>query len=53
MNLKNKIIDLKKELEDILENAPKEENCTDEENDIYADIKNLIESIDIFLEGGI
>lgn len=43
-------IELQDILKEILGNAPYEELCSDEENDMYADMQNLIESIEIFLE---
>ena len=36
-------------LQDMLENAPAEEECTKEENDVFADMENLVESINILL----
>lgn len=50
MELKNDLEDLLLRLRNLLENAPKEEDCTDEENDMYADMENLIESIENYLE---
>lgn len=40
---------LKNILENILITAPLEEKCTDEENEIYADMQNLQESITEYL----
>lgn len=37
-------------LEEILENAPMEEDCNDIENDMFADMQNLVESINAYLE---
>ena len=44
-NLKN----LLWKLQDILENAPAEEDCTDEENTMYTDMTNLVESMNEYL----
>ena len=40
---------LKKLLENILAVAPDEDDCTDEENEIYADMQNLQESVTEYL----
>lgn len=40
---------LKNILENILIIAPSEEKCTDEENELYADMQNLQESITEYL----
>lgn len=37
---------IKKELKEILDNAPSEELCSNEENDLYSNMQNLIESIE-------
>ena len=34
------------EIEQVLLNAPEEDECTDEENEIYADMQNLKESLE-------
>lgn len=34
------------EIEQILLNAPEEDECTDEENEVYADMQNLKESLE-------
>lgn len=50
MDLKDRLGNLLWRLQDLIENAPAEEDCTDEENDMYADMENLIESIKNYLE---
>lgn len=40
---------LKNILKNILITAPSEEKCTDEENELYADMQNLQESITEYL----
>lgn len=45
-----KIETLQNVLKDFLNNAEDESLCSDEENDMYADMQNLVESIDSFLE---
>lgn len=50
MELKNDLEDLLLRLRNLLENAPKEEECTDEQNDMYSDMANLVESIKNYLE---
>lgn len=45
-----KIETLQNVLKDFLNNAEDEDLCSDEENDMYADMQNLVESIDNFLE---
>ena len=37
------------EIEQILLNAPEEDECTDEENEVYADMQNLKESLENIL----
>ena len=37
--------DLIYKLQEILENAPSENKCTDLENEMYADMQNLLESM--------
>lgn len=49
MDLKDRLGNLLWRLQDLIENAPAEEDCTDEENDMYADMENLIESIENYL----
>lgn len=44
---------LKNILANILVTAPSEEKCTDEENELYADMQNLQESITEYLEKNI
>ena len=50
MELKNDLQDLLLRLRNLLENAPEEEECTDEQNDMYSDMANLVESIENYLE---
>lgn len=37
-------------LQEILENAPCEEDCGKLENEVYADMQNLITSIETYME---
>lgn len=34
------------EIKQVLSNAPEEDECTDEENEVYADMQNLKESLE-------
>ena len=45
-NLKKIILNL----QETLENAPSENKCTDLENEMYADMQNLLESMQNLLE---
>ena len=49
MEFKDNLKSLVWKLQDILENAPREEDCTDKENTMYADMTNLVESINEYL----
>lgn len=49
MELKNNLKEISYKLENILKNAKEEENCTEKENIMYADMKNLVESINEYL----
>ena len=46
---KDEIVKLKDMLEVLLLKAPSEEVCSDVENDLFADMKNLYESIDNYI----
>jgi hypothetical protein len=50
MEFEKQLNGLVNELESILQQAPTEEYCTDEENDMFADMQNLLESITNYLE---
>ena len=41
-----KLIAMQETLKDMLEFAPPEEDCTDTENEMFANMQNLIESIE-------
>lgn len=43
--MKNRLIDLYNELVHICDEAPREEDCTPEENDLFADVWNLRSAI--------
>ena len=45
---KERIMRLKTDLEIIIQNAPKEDNISQEENDVYSDINSLLDSITYF-----
>lgn len=50
MEFKDRIKNLIWQLQEFLENAPCEEDCGDKENDMYADMQNLLESANNYLE---
>lgn len=50
MEIKDNIKDLACELQNILKNAPCEENCTNVENEIYSNMQNLLESIQNYIK---
>ena len=43
--MKERLEELYKEIETLLDMAPVEEDCTDEENNMYSDMANLKESM--------
>lgn len=45
-----KLENIVKELQDIIINAPMEKDCNKIENDMFADMENLIESTQNYLE---
>lgn len=45
--MREKINELYNNLCDLLDNAPDEDQCTDEENEMYADMANLKDSIEL------
>jgi hypothetical protein len=49
-NDKEKLSELHKLLDEILENAKEEDECTDVENDMLANMQNLKESICYYYE---
>ena len=50
MEFKDDLRKLVWRLQEILENAPCEEYCGDLENEMYADMQNLLESTQNYLE---
>lgn len=44
-----KFNELLNKLEEILDNAPEEFECTDKENDLYADMENLKENLENYI----
>lgn len=45
-----RILKLHKELEELLYDAPEEEDCTPEEEDMYAEMSNLYQSISRYID---
>ena len=43
---REKLIELKNLLDEFLSNAPSEDECSDFENDLYADMQNLFEDLE-------
>lgn len=48
--MKEKLLDLHIQVVGILMEAPDEEDCTKEENDLFAELQNTKEAIENFLE---
>jgi hypothetical protein len=44
--MKKRLVNLYKEIEFLLNHAPIEDDCTDEENEMYADMANLKNSME-------